>query len=206
MRNIYATFNDPGMAERAGAALLDHGVQAEHISIVLPEGYRSIGKDGKLLFPKDTDVTVNGGITVTTLDDAQTGAAMGAGIGLVAGTLAALAAVFVPGVGLVLGGGALALAIGGMAGSTAAGAVAGGVTGYLIDLGVPANVTEDYVRVIRGGGALLTVFPTNEKMDLSTIESILAKYDGVTSSFMPKGYAAVIAEDESEFNTHVTKR
>ena len=47
-----------------------------------------------------------------------------------------IAALFVPGVGWVLGGGALASAIVGAAAATAAGAAAGGVYGYLKDQGL----------------------------------------------------------------------
>lgn len=197
MNNIFAAFNDPEMAEKAGGALLDHGVRAEHISIVLPEGAGSTGRGDNTHKPRDGERANETGITTTTMEDAQAGAAAGAGIGLVAGTAVALAAIFVPGIGLVLGGGALALALGGMAGTTAAGAVAGGVTGFLKDQGVPSDVTDGYERVIRGGGALLTVFPSDEKIEQATIESILAKYNGSVSSYSPTRTAAGTLGDKS---------
>src|SRR5205085_9990716 len=86
---------------------------------------------------KDNDLSAKTGLSTTTPADAGVGAAKGAGIGLGVGVLAALASIFVPGFGLVAGGGALATAIAGAVGTTAAGAIAGGVHGYLKDQGVP---------------------------------------------------------------------
>ena len=178
MKNtVYATFINPELAKKAAGALLDHGVRSEHITIVFPEGYM-MNADGKVTTEGEVEHTAEAGITTTTAADAAKGASKGAGLGLVAGALAALACVFVPGVGIVLGGGALALAIGGAAGATAAGAVAGGVTGYLKDQGVPEASIEDYSRVLGNGGAIISVFPDDEKVDTETIQGVLTKYDG----------------------------
>lgn len=189
MKNTYATFADPKDAERATGALLDHGIRAEHLSIIFPEGYtypsyhpdHKVDND-KLPNEDQSEMMAKSGITTTTLADAEVGAAKGARIGLAAGAVAALASVLIPGVGLVLGGGALAIAIGGMAGATAAGAVAGGVTGYLKDQGISPSHTEVYEGVLRAGGALVTVSPTNEKVDCDEICDILAKYHGTIST------------------------
>jgi uncharacterized membrane protein len=172
---ISATFSDPEQAERAAGAILDHGIRSEHISVILPEGYISRKAHGDPDYAEDK---AEHGITTTTARDAESGAAKGAGWGLAAGALAALAAVFVPGVGLVVGGGALAMALGGAAGATAAGAIAGGVTGYLKDQGVSDDIVEHYQKVLGAGGAALTVTPSDENVDSNTIEQILAKYNG----------------------------
>jgi hypothetical protein len=177
MKSTYATFTDPKMAERAGGALLDHGLRAEHLSIIFPEGYEASEKG------HDPERKAEHGITTTTSGDAASGSAKGAGIGLAAGALAALAAVFIPGVGLVIGGGALAIAIGGVAGTTAAGAIAGGVTGYLKDQGVPDEAVAHYTRVLNSGGAMVSVTPTDEDVDNLTVESILQKYDGTIATY-----------------------
>jgi len=179
---IYATFMNPDMAERAAGALLDHGVRSEHISIIFPEGYqfRGDGKDAR-----DVEQSAEQGISTTTAGDAASGAAKGAGVGLAAGTLAALAAVFIPGVGLVLGGGALAIALGGVAGTTAAGAAAGGATGFLKDQGVSEDAAHRYTKVLASGGAMITVSPTDEKIDGLTIRSIIEKYEGNVNSPSP---------------------
>ena len=177
---IYATFSDPSMAEKAAGALLDNGVRSEHISIILPQGYQTA--DQKHESGTDYKDSAKHGISTTTAADAESGAAKGAGWGLAVGVLAGLAAIFVPGVGLVVGGGALAVAIGGAAGATAAGAVAGGVTGYLKDQGLPDETAQNYHETLQGGGATLTVMPTDEKITEMTIVGIITKYSGIYST------------------------
>jgi hypothetical protein len=225
-QTIYASFADPADAERAAGALLDHGVEDEHLSVVRAgseddlsgytaragdSAYDSYGKDNIRLTEtgdrapagpagamstspstegydrdrrdddddrsaEDIESDAKGGISTTTTADAGSGAAKGAGIGAGVGALAALAALFVPGVGLVVGGGALALALGGAALTAGAGAIAGGVTGYLKDQGVPAEHVEHYGQTVESGGALIAVqIPSNE-VDYARAEEILLKY------------------------------
>jgi hypothetical protein len=190
---IYATFSEPEMAEKATGALLDHGVRPEHLSVVFPQGYRSTNSDD-VKTAQDIEDSATKGISTTTGADAASGAAKGAGIGLAAGTIAALASVFVPGFGLVLGSGALALAVGGAAGATAAGALAGGATGYLKDQGVSDEDIQMYNSVLTGGGALLTVSTSDEQITGDTIRSIVSKYNGIssTSSVVPVSGSAVV--------------
>lgn len=232
MATIYASFNDPALAEKAAGALLDYGVRSEDISVIAHEKYgtsratgtmfedrasatvdpaysdrivadvdnaavssdynttvvdRNIGTD-----PIDRDDSVvtrdratdeshiegaaKGGISTTTPGDAASGAVKGAGIGLGVGVMAALAALMVPGFGLVLGGGALATAIAGAAGATAAGAVAGGTFGYLKDQGVPDEVATEYNKAFESGGAILAVNVPSGDVDSATAETVLAKY------------------------------
>ncbi len=180
------------MAENAAGALLDHGIRSEHISILFPEGYgenRANTDDQS----ENAEGIAKTGITTTTAGDAAAGSVKGAGVGFAAGALAALAAIFIPGVGLVVGGGALALALAGTAATTAAGAVAGGMTGYMKDQGVPAESIEHYTTVVREGGVVMVVSPTDETVDTSEIVSVLQKYGGVTSAFG----AAVVATEPS---------
>lgn len=179
---IYASFTDPAMAEKTVGALLDHGIKSDHISVVFPEGYKT-QYSNNVVTGQDIEDSGKKGISTTTGGDAAAGAAKGAGVGLAAGALAALAAIFVPGFGLVLGGGTLAIAAAGVAGATASGAVAGGVTGFLKDQGVPDDVAANYHNVITSGGALLTVTPTDEKVTESTILSVIAKYNGNQSTY-----------------------
>jgi len=175
-QTIYAAFSDDEQAQKAAGALLDHGVWAEDLSIIAakgtPEYYRECENESTL---RDK---ATGGITTTTAGDAEKGAAKGAGLGLGIGALAAVASLFVPGVGLVTGGGALAMAIGGAAGATAAGAIAGGVEGYLKDQGVPDEAIGRYAEAFNNGDTLVAVtLPSN---DVSSIEAdeVLRKYNG----------------------------
>ncbi len=192
MNSIYATFIDPSMAEKAGGALLDHGLRSEDLAIVFPEGYTPGGKGSAT----DVQDRAEGGITTTTSADAGHAAAEGAEIGLGLGILAGLAAIFVPGFGLVIGGGALAIAIGGAAGATAAGAVAGGVTGLLKDQGVPEQAAVNYDKHLESGGALLTASPTDEDIDYATIEGIIVKYNGVVTTYPQAGVTSTRSSAE----------
>lgn len=123
-----------------------------------------------------TDVSAKHGISTTTPGDAGAGAAKGAGIGLGVGVIAGLASLLVPGVGLIVGGGALAAAVGAAAATTAAGAVAGGVTGYLKDQGVPDDVVSRYDGNVQNGGALLSVHVPSGDVDRGSAENVLSKY------------------------------
>ena len=116
------------------------------------------------------------GISTTTPEDAGEGAVKGTGIGLGVGILASLAALTIPGVGLVLGGGALAAALGATALTAGAGAVAGGATGFLKDQGVPHEAADRYYGAVTGGGAVLSLNIPSGKVDQATAESILSKY------------------------------
>ncbi len=124
----------------------------------------------------DVETAAKHGISTTTPEDAGEGAVKGTGIGLGVGILASLAALAIPGVGLVLGGGALAAALGATALTAGAGAIAGGATGYLKDQGVPADVAERYHGTVTGGGAVLSINVPSGKVDLTEAQTLLSKY------------------------------
>ena len=176
---LYASFANMNDAERAMGALIDHGVRPREISLVAHEMHAdrlenySVSRDLKLDDLKDHAVT---GITTTTAQDAESAALTGATIGLGVGVVAALASIFIPGVGLVLGGGALALALSGAAGATGIGAISGGVFGYLKDQGVSEPHLTSYRETYEAGGAVVGV-DLNGITERSNIESILHKYN-----------------------------
>lgn len=176
--NIYATFRQASTAKSAVGALLDHGAIAEDISLVLPKDYRDVDPEHNPT--EDTGIneieSAEKGITTTTGADAAAGAAKGAGIGLGVGAVAALVSILVPGIGLVMGGGALATALAGAAATTAAGAIAGGATGYLKDQGVPHDVAERFSGQIERGGAVLSISVPSGKLDYQTAQALFAKY------------------------------
>ena len=124
----------------------------------------------------DVATAAKHGISTTTPEDAGEGAVKGTGIGLGVGILASLAALTIPGVGLVLGGGALAAALGATALTAGAGAIAGGATGYLKDQGIPADAAEHYHGTVSGGGAVLSINIPSGDVDQATAESVLSKY------------------------------
>jgi uncharacterized membrane protein len=122
------------------------------------------------------EVAAKQGLSTTTPADAAVGAAKGAGWGLGIGIIAGLAAIFVPPLGLVAGGGALATAIAAMAATTAAGAIAGGVYGYLVDQGVPEHVAKAYNEAYERGHAVLSVTVPSGDLDEMTARQMLEKY------------------------------
>lgn len=178
MQNLHASFQDYKMAEKAVGALLDHGVPKENITLIGPA-------DGE-----DHQKHAEHGVTTTTGADAAAGAAKGAGAGLVAGAIGVLASLFIPGFGIVTGGGALATALATAAGTTAAGAVAGSVAGFLQDQGVDELAAQDFEKAIKNGGALVQVVTPAKDVPTGQVQEILTKYGatnfaGVAPRTMP---------------------
>ena len=176
---IYATFANAETATRVVGSLLDHGVKPEDLSILVTESSWREAEERRT-DANDVRSTAEMGVTVTTTEDAAAGAKTGAGVGLGVGALAALAAVTIPGVGIVLGGGALAAAIGGIVAAGAAGAVAGAVTGYLKDQGVEPASVDKITSTLESGGALVSVSTPSGDVSASTVETVFDKYGGKT--------------------------
>jgi predicted phage tail protein len=154
----------------------------EGLDVSRPEADQTIGPAAY-----DSERAAKAGISTTTIEDAGEAAKKGALWGLGVGALAAVAALAVPGFGVVLGGGALAAASAALAASAGAGAVAGGVVGYLKDQGVPAHDIPHYQKAVENGGALIAVH-LDEGRDRAEIEDLLKKYGaGATHDY---GYAA----------------
>lgn len=123
----------------------------------------------------DPDRAAKSGMTTTTPHDAAVGAAKGLGYGVGLGTLAAIAAVTIPGFGLVLGGGALGMALASIAGSAGAGVITGGLVGYLKDQGVPEGEAGAFHECCDDGGAILGV-TVRDDVAKDEIERIATKY------------------------------
>lgn len=138
----------------------------------------------------DIERAAKEGLSTTTGADAGAGAAKGLAWGIGLGILAGIASITVPGFGLVVGGGALATAIGAAVGTAGAGAAAGAVTGYLKDQGMDTHVAADYEKVVKSGGALLAVTYPSGNVDERSIRQVLEKYGAVGSNQYPRGYMA----------------
>lgn len=184
---------DTAVAERAGQADLRAGMAGNEAGVHGSAGVYSApvtpattvagdlnpldqGGPDSAVSQGDAATAAKHGISTTTPEDAGEGAVKGTGIGLGVGILASLAALTIPGVGLVLGGGALAAALGATALTAGAGAIAGGATGYLKDQGVPHEAAERYHGTVAGGGAVLSINVPSGDVDQATAESILSKY------------------------------
>jgi hypothetical protein len=126
-------------------------------------------------YSKPDSVAMNG-ITTTTAADAGAGAVAGTEVGLGLGVLAGIASLVVPGVGLVIGGGALALAIAAAVSTTVAGAAVGGLVGYLKDQGVTDVDATRLGQSVGTGGAILALTIPSNGVDLAEAELVLNKY------------------------------
>jgi hypothetical protein len=176
MSTLYASFIEPIEAERATAALLDRGAQSSDISLLANEKYADGVAQAAEAEIAVAEKDAKTGLTTTTPADAAMGAVKGMSIGTGVGIAAALASLLIPGVGLVIGTGALAIAFGGAVGTAVAGAAAGGVYGYLKDQGIAEDMASHYSQAFESGGAILAVeLPTGD-LDDTQVESILVKY------------------------------
>ena len=180
---LYATFPNPTLAEHAVGALLDHGVRPEDVSLVSSHAQGPAGTHVVNAAEVDADArgddpvsAAKHGISTTTAGDAVSGAAQGAGIGLGVGAAIAIASLFIPGVGLVTGAGALSAALGAAAATAPAGATAGGVIGYLKDQGVPDEVATRYHQSVERGGAMIAIHLPSGTVSRSELELVLSKY------------------------------
>ena len=167
---LFASFETNHAAEKAAAALLDRGADKHKLSIVSHEsGAVAVGHG-----EGHAEEVAKHGVTTTTGADAAFGAAKGLTLGAGLGMLGIVATGLVPGVGLVLGAGALATAL---FGTAAAGAAAGGLVGYLKDQGMGDEVAASYhARVAAGGAVLALELPTGD-LDEREAEALLVKYD-----------------------------
>lgn len=183
---LYASFVDVAAARKAVGALLDKGVDEDHLTLVSREAdYEGEEDKGDA---RAAERSAEKGITTTTPGDAASGAMKGGAVGLGVGALAAIASLVVPGFGLVVGGGALATAIGGALGTTAAGAVAGGAVGYLKDQGIEDHVAEKYAGELERGGALVSVdLQGEDEVSEQDVRWVFDKYEGRNVHSQPAG-------------------
>jgi hypothetical protein len=183
-RRVAAIFRTRDDAERAANALVDLGADGEQISTL------ARGEDGAAVSTPSRDArhddlvepareVGDSGAPLTTTDkhDAATGAAVGAVAGLAAGLLA----LTIPGIGLVLAAGPLALA-------AASGAIAGGVFGALRDIGIEEEYARGYEQRLHRGDVLLTaLMPMNSE---APVRAVLAEFNAEDISFAEDAAAA----------------
>jgi CBS domain-containing protein len=181
MTTTYLSFDLAENAEKFVGAALDQGARPEDISVIAYPGVLDNHAEDR---PDGEDIAEDAkkGLSTTTPEDAATGAVAGAGVGVGVGVLAGLASIFVPGFGLVAGGGALATAIAGAAATAGAGAVAGGVTGYLKDLGVEGDVPENFEEDYKGGKVIVGVAYHENGLTPDELAQLARKYHAVRSS------------------------
>lgn len=163
-RMILGIFSDSNRAEDAIDELEASGFDPKDISVVM----------------KDRAEVREATGSEKVIEGAASGVATGGVLGGLAGLLIGIGAIAIPGIGGLLIGGPLAVALGltGVAATTVSGAVtgafAGGLVGALVGLGVPEQQAKVYEEEIKSGSILIAL-GTGEA-DESEAKSILESH------------------------------
>lgn len=145
MATVCGLFERYEDATRALERLNEMGYGSDHISVIAPENMVKDKLKGDFGTSEDT-------------------AKSGAVIGGLAGLLLGVGMIMIPGVGPVLGAGALATALGSTAVGAGLGAAAGGLRGSLAEMGVPDAEATVYEEGVQKGGILVTVITEGEQI------------------------------------------
>ena len=166
---VSAVFDDRSEAERAATELRAAGVPDSALSVIAQRE----GAEGDW-----------GNADTTDVDDKGEGLIKGAIGGGAAGALLGIAALAIPGIGPLVGAGAIASgAIPGAAAIGAgAGAVVGGLTGLLTEHGVDEEDARYYEERINSGGIFLSVDTREANMDADGLRDILYRNGGHSAS------------------------
>jgi uncharacterized membrane protein len=135
---VVAVFHNQDQAESALSNLKEQGYENE-ISLVARDEDQETDRQGM------------------GKQDLSEGAFTGGAIGGVAGLLAGMGALLIPGVGPIVAAGPLA--------ATLTGVVTGGIAGSLVDYGIPEERSEYYEEQVRQGAILLSLKSSAEKVD-----------------------------------------
>jgi hypothetical protein len=184
MSTSFLSFNLRDNAEKFIGALLDHGAKPEDISVIARES-------GYELDASEVERAAASGITTTTAADFTKGAVIGGTAGLGLGIAAGLAALFIPGIGLVAGGGALASALAGAATATASGALAGGIAGYMRDMGIEGETPDYFEQDFADDYIIVAVQIRPDGLPLQDIVNLADKYHATRSTLQREAIAAV---------------
>ncbi|NLM40905.1 MAG: hypothetical protein GX199_01180 [Firmicutes bacterium] len=150
MSTVIGVFSDISTAEKAVKALRNKGFKDNEISIVAKEDKARRG---------GTDMEAGDEFAT---DSIAEGTTWGGALGGVAGLLAGVGALAIPGIGPIVAAGPLAGAL--------SGAVTGGVAGGLIDLGIPEDKGRQYEENLKQGGVLAVIETSDDKAnDASSI-------------------------------------
>lgn len=151
-RTILATYKSADDANHALAELEQLGVAKQDISVITLDS--------------QTKGELPGSEVGKATDNAATGAWQGAKLGLVGGLLVGVAALTIPGLGVLLAAGPLAsaLGLGGVVGTAVTGAglgtAIGGIgamVGSLVKMGVPTAEANALSEDLKTGGVLLSI-------------------------------------------------
>lgn len=139
MATVIGTFASQDDAEQAIEALKDEGYDEQEISLVARN--EENGGNG----------TMNMGQNIAG------GTATGGALGGLAGILAGIGALAIPGIGPIVAAGPIAAGL--------SGAVVGGITGGLVDMGIPEERGQYYEDRVREGDLLVALAAPEEEVD-----------------------------------------
>lgn len=136
-KSVVGIFQNINLAERAVSQLRSGGFNTEEINII------SKGKESDNVQNMGTDSVMDGTMA-------------GGAIGGIGGLLMSAGALAIPGFGPIIAAGPLA--------ATIAGAVGGGITGGLIDWGIPSDKSEEYNNEVAFGKTLAVIRTDESKI------------------------------------------
>jgi hypothetical protein len=145
---VTGIFTSRSSADHATEELMKSGFSAEDISLLMSET------------TKGREFEVKSGTKAP--EGVAAGATIGGVLGAIAGGLAAVGSLAIPGLALVAAG----PVIGALTG-LGAGAAAGGLTGALVGLGIPEHEAKFYDNELREGGILVGVYAHSDRARLA---------------------------------------
>lgn len=179
-RKVFGVYKNEEDVSRAVQNLLDMGYAREDISIVSKDGRNRIVEDSQEIAqdeilrndvepaPGDPQVVRDTELESATAEGFKGGAATGATIGGVAGLLAGLGALAIPGIGPIVAAGPIAAALGGaLAGGTVGGTL-GVLGGALVDAGVPEEDARYIDERFQEGDIIVYVDTDEENYERAT--------------------------------------
>jgi hypothetical protein len=172
---ITGMFSTRESAEKAYQTLESRGYGKEHVHVIMSdETHKKLFATDKHSPNFDTHtVKATQGLESKVKEGAETGAAVGIGLGAMAGAIAAMGtSILIPGLGILIAGSFLA----GLAGA-GAGGLTGGLVGAFIGAGIPEEHAKVYERGIKAGHIVLGVKPLNEQ-DAISIENEWKQHQG----------------------------
>ncbi len=173
---VNAVFETPEAGLQAARSLLFDGVKAEDIHLVLPfsqplaatlQGGNASNAGKPDTLPRQQPQAPGDSYHIAVID-AEEGAGIGLGLGL-------LTALCIPGIGMFVGSAALVAGL--MAGGMVAGSIAGGLYGYLTVLGVSHGLAQIMHDHVEAGGTVLSV-AVHDAHSEAEIAGILQEFGG----------------------------
>ncbi|MDL2281169.1 general stress protein [Selenomonadales bacterium OttesenSCG-928-I06] len=146
-KTIVGVFSSQADAEKAVSALRSQNFTTEEINIIAKQEKQSQN------FSKNQSHSRNSEMEQDSITD---GTMTGGVIGGTGGLLASAGLLAIPGVGPILAAGPIAAALSGM--------VAGGITGGLVDWGVPSQKSSEYEQHVAQGNTLAIIRADESKI------------------------------------------